>query len=105
ADNCSWDYSRRRSYRVLAANIRLCPYFPNQECSRALTGVFIFGTHPQTGARGSRRHYNLLRRGGEQECQSIIRDESFPGRSPLLVKSQEVGMGKLTAEQKVREYN
>jgi hypothetical protein len=32
---------RRRTYR--AANIRLCPYFPNQECSRALTAMVYAG--------------------------------------------------------------
>jgi hypothetical protein len=46
ADDCSWAYSRRRSYCVLAANIRLCPYLPNQECSRALTGLFHFFGRP-----------------------------------------------------------
>jgi hypothetical protein len=46
AVDCSWAYSRRRSYCILATNIRLCPYFRNQECSRALTGLFQFFGRP-----------------------------------------------------------
>ena len=42
---------------------------------------------------------------GDRDGRLSFRVSHSPADHPFLVKSQEVSMGKLTAEQKVREYN